>query len=336
MAENDAPAAVDAGSPASTGDVSSSPSSSPDTGASTDSRAIAAQLLGDTEAAAPASPAATPQPDPSAPAGATTDGDDDAAYQALLASGSMPVDRHKAVLTNARNKTRHEVESEYREKYGWVDHLKADRARVENALGLMQALDGPHREQALRTLAQAMGITVAPPPAAPAEPEGPPPPDVRLDDGSEFYSAKQLAKLTQWQQAQFDKRLDAIQQKYDPLVQRQVHLEMRQHADAQAGTTLAQCRAEWPGFPALEGDIKARMTASPSLSLEHAYIQAFAAKGLPALQQQHETDRASQLSRKAAASSAPPSAPRAVTPLQDRDRSTSDITREVAAAAGLM
>ena len=307
--------------------VSSSPSA--DTG-SLDTAAITAQVFseakGDTQAAPPsADPSATPP----TPVAATSDDEADAEYQTLLASGSMPVDRHKAVLTNARNKTRAEVEREYRERYGWADQI--DRARAEHALGLMQALDR-NPEQTLRTIAGAMGINFAPP-AAPKEPEGPPPPDVRLDDGSEFYSAAQLAKLNAWKDAQLEQRFAALSKRFEPWVQKQVHAEMRQQADAEAGSLLTTCRNEWPQFSALEGDIKQRMMADPQLSLDRAYIQAFASKGLPALQAQHETDRASQLSRKAAASAAPPSAPRAVTPLRDRERTTEDLTREVFAAA---
>jgi hypothetical protein len=245
----------------------------------------------------------------------------------------MPVDRHKAVLTNARNKTRAEVEQEYRAKYGWADTF--DRRRAESGLGLLDGLD-KNAEHTLRVLAASYGISLAPPAAAaPAEPEGPPPPDVRLDDGSEFYSAKQLAKLNEWQQQQYDKKIAAIENRFKPFLEKQQLTELREHANAEASTTLAECRAEWASFTMLEGDIKQRMMADPNLTLERAYIRAYAAKGLPALQQQHETDRASQLSRKAAASSAPPSAPRAVTPLRDRDRSTVDIAREVAASAGL-
>jgi hypothetical protein len=335
MSLDNAPAAsTDSVSTASTESVAASPSSSSDTSASTDSRAIAAQLLsGDTESAAPAPQAAEPSDASPTPAAATSGEDDDAQYQALLASGSMPVDRHKAVLTNARNKTRAEVEQEFKAKYGWADTY--DRRRADSGLGLLDGLDR-NAEHTLRVLAASYGISLTPPaPAAPVEPEGPPPPDVRLDDGSEFYSAKQLAKLNEWQQQQFDKKIAAIEGRVKPFLEKQQLTELREHANVEASSTLAECRAQWPSFQALEGDIKQRMVANPQLNLERAYIQAFAAKGLPALQQQHETDRASQLSRKAAASSAPPSAPRAVTPLRDRERSTADITREVAASAGL-
>lgn len=334
MSETDTTAsAPDSGTTGSAA-VSSSPSSpsSSDTGASTDSRSIAASLLsGDTERAAPAPQAADPSASPSTPAAATSGGDDDAEYQQLLASGSMPVDRHKAVLTNARNKTRAEVEQEYRAKYGWADSF--DRQRAEQALGLLQALD-KNPEHALRTLASALGVNFAPPPP-PQAPEGPPAPDVRLDDGSEFYSAKQLQKLHEWKDAQYEQKLQRLEQRYQPLVEERAMTRMREEAQAEAGTTLAECRSSWPSFTALETDIKQRMVADPKLSLERAYIQAFAAKGLPAIQAAHQTDRESQLSRKAAASAAPPSAPRAVTPLRDRDRSTTDIAREAVLAAGL-
>jgi hypothetical protein len=296
-----------------------------------DTRSIAAELLRDTDAgdsttaAPPAAP--TSSEPPSTQVAANSDGADDAEYQNLLASGSMPVHRHQAVLTNARNKTRAEVEAEFRSRYGWVDEQQLDRARVEQATGLMRALEGPHKAHALRTLATALGVDLAPPPA-PKEPEGPPPADLVTADGQEVYSAKQMAKWHDWQQQQYDKKLSAIEARFTPFLQKQQLGELREAANAEAGTTLAECRAQWPQFTALEGDIKARMTADRSLSLERAYIQAFASKGLPALQAQHDTDRASQLQRKAAASSAPPSAPRAVTPLRDRDRDTRSLAAE--------
>jgi len=138
-----------------------------------------------------------------------------------------------------------------------------------------------------------------------------------------------LAKLNEWQQQQYDKKLAAIEARFTPFLQKQHLSELRAHADAEAGTTLAECRSQWPSFGTLEGDIKQRMQADPKLSLERAYIQAFAANGLPAIQQQHATDRASQLQRKQAASSAPPSAPRLVTPVPDRDRPTRDVVAEL-------
>lgn len=332
MADPETTTPVDAGSPASTAEPSSAPSSASELGSSTDSRAIAASLLsGDTEGAAAESRPAESE-SPSQPADAINGDENDPEYLKLLASGaSISVPRHKAVLTNTRNKTRQQVEQEYRAKYGWAENF--DRQRAEHGLGLLSVLEGPNREQAFRTLAHAMGINLAPPP--PSEPEGPPPPDVRLDNGEEFFTAKAWMQREQWLQQQFDRKLADVTKRYDPLIQRQALSDMRQQAHTEAGTLLESCRKEWPQFSALEGDIKQRMAANPQLSLEHAYIQAFAQKGLPALEAQHQTDRASQLSRKAAASAAPPSAPRAVTPVRDRDRSTADIAREVAAAAGL-
>ena len=311
-------------------EAGSSPGSDSVSSPEPDTRSIAAELLRDTDSGdTPAAPPAadTSSEPPSTQVAANSDGADDAEYQNLLASGSMPVHRHQAVLTNARNKTRAEVEAEYRSRYGWVDEQKLDRARVEQATGLMRALEGPHKAHALRTLATALGVDLAPP-AAPTEPDGPPPPDVKLDDGSEFYSAKQLAKLHEWKDAQYEKKLQALEQRYQPLVEERTLNRLRDESKSEASGTLAECRASWPQFTALEGDIKARMTANPTLSLERAYIQAFASKGLPALQAQHDTDRASQLQRKAAASSAPPSAPRAVTPQRDRDRDTRSLAAE--------
>lgn len=245
----------------------------------------------------------------------------------------MPVDRHKAVLTNARNKTRAEVEQQIRAEYAWTQ--KFDRQRAEHGLGLMESLSGPQGEVVLRILAQQMGLDlVKPQSAAPPEPQGPPPADVKLDDGSAFFSATVQEQREQWLMAQFDKKIAALEQRYQPLIHERHMSTLRAEAATEAGHTLTECRAQWPQFGALEGDIKRLMTDDPKLSLERAYIRAFAAKGLPSLQQQHDTDRASQLHRKAAASAAPPSAPRAVTPLRDRDRTSTDIAREEFARLG--
>jgi len=329
------PASTDSVSTASTESVASSASSSSDVSTSTDSRAIAAELLGDTEAAEPAPQAADPSAPPPTPVAATSDGDDDATYQALLASGSMPVDRHKAVLTNARNKTRAEVEQEYRTKFGWAESF--DRQRAEHGLGILSGLEKAP-EQTLRNLATLLGVNLAQQSVAPTEPEGPPPPDVQLADGSEFYSAKQLAKLNEWKDAQYEKKLQAFQEQVMPLLAERQHGRLREQAKAEAGSILGSYRARYKSFTRLEPQIKQLMMADESLSLSEAALlakEADEAAQSADLQARHDTDRASQLSRKAAASSAPPSAPRAVTPLRDRDRSTADITREVAAAAGL-
>jgi len=244
----------------------------------------------------------------------------------------MPVDRHKAVLTNARRKTRDEAEHAARLKYGWVDDLKIDRARTEQAIGLLQALDA-NPEHAIRTLAHAMGVSRTPPPATP-EPDAPPPADVRTENGDEFYSAPQLAKLRAWDEKQLERKLAAVEARVKPLLEERHLSQLRTHAAAEATTTLAECRSSWPQFGALETDIKARMQADPALSLDRAYIKAFAAKGLPDLQRQYETDRAGQLQRKAAASNPGPGAARPVTPLRYSDRSTRDIAAEVFARNG--
>lgn len=332
MADTETAAPLDAGSPASAeASVASSPVS--DVGSSTDSRAIAAQLLGDTEDAAPAPQAADPDPSSQAPAAATSGDEADPVYQNLLASGSMPVDRHKAVLTNARRKAREEYEREVQAKYGWADQF--DRPRAEQGLGLLQALD-TDPQRTLRTLASALGVEFgAPPSPLPAGPEPMPEPDVQLADGSSFYSAPQLSKLMAWKDAQMEKRFESIESQTRPWRERAALAAMKESADQEAGSLLAEHRRD-PEFVTLEPVIKTVMIKAPSVSFKDAVeVAKLIGQHQAQIRQQHETDRASQLSRKAAASSAPPSAPRAVTPLRDRDRSTADIAREVVLAADL-
>lgn len=310
------------------GASSSPPAETPEFPAGTDTRTIAASVFADGQGDTPAAPPpADPSSSPPPPDAATRVGeDDDPEYQNLLASGSMPVDRHKAVLTNARRKTREEVEAAARQRYGWVDDLKVDRAKTEQALGLMRALD-TNPAVALRTLANALGVDLTPP-APPPAPEGPPPPDVRLDDGQEFYSAPQLAKLHAWQEKEFDRKLAAIEERYKPLEQERQLSQMRTHAQTEAGQILAAYRANKRYFKDLEQDIKARMVANPALSLDDAYYLARDAHEDTA-KQASDTDRVSQLQRKAAASNPGPGAARPVTPLRYADRSTRDIAAEV-------
>jgi hypothetical protein len=305
-----------------------SSSSTPDSSGATDTRAIAASVFGDapgeTETAPPVVDPSTPPPPPVA---ARSDDEDDAEYQKLLASGSMPVHRHQAVLTNARKKTRAEVEQEFRARYGWVDERKLDRAQTDQALGLMDALN-KNPEQTLRTIAQALGVSLAPP-TAPAEPEGPPPPDVRLEDGSEFYSAAQLSKLRAWQDAQYDKKLAALEERWKPIEAERHLVKLEKESKNYAGSILNHYRTTRKHFSALESDIKALMIADPTLELPDAYSLALETKLIPQQQAQAATDRASQLTRKAAASSAPPGAARPVTPLKSHERSTRDLAAMV-------
>lgn len=305
----------------------SAPSSESSSSAPEDTRAIAAHVLRESQGAPAASPAVDPSSTPPTPAAARSDGEDDADYLNLLASGSMPVDRHKAVLTNARNKTRAEVEREFQQKYGWADQI--DRTRAEHGLGILNGLD-KNAEQTLRHLASVLGVNLAPPAAQ--EPEGPPPPDVRLEDGSEFYSAKQLSKLRVWQDAQYDKKLEALEKRWKPIEEERVLAKMRETSHAEAGNILQRYRSTRQHFAALENDIKALMVADPNLDLPDAYSLALETKLIPQQLAQASTDRASQLQRKAAASTAPPGSARPVTPQRDRDRDTRDIAREVLTA----
>lgn len=291
-----------------------------------DTRAIAESVFadsGDSPAASPAAPVPVDSPPPAAAISDEFD-ENDPVYQKLLASGSMPVDRHRAAMTNARNKTRAQLEQEYRAKYGWADTF--DRQRAEHGLGILNGLDKAP-EQTLRNLAQLLGVSLTPPAAA--EPEGPPPPDVKLDDGSEFYSAVQLNKLRAWQDAQYDKKLTALEQRWKPIEEERALAKMREHSTAEAGSVLERYRATRKHFRALELDIKALMQADPTLELPDAYSLALETKLIPQQQAQAATDRASQLTRKAAASAPPPGAPRPVVPLRYSERSTRDIASEV-------
>jgi hypothetical protein len=321
MADDQTPSA-DSVSTASSDPVSSSPASE---SSPQDTRSIAESVFADSGEPPAAPPAANVSADAPPPAAATSDAFDenDPIYLKLLASGSMPVDRHQAAMTNARNKAQQKVEQEFRAKYGWADTF--DRQRAEHGLGILNGLE-KDAATTLRNLSTLLGVDLTP--QAPKEPEGPPPPDVKLDDGSEFYSAAQLSKLRAWQDAQYDKKLQALEERWKPIEQERHLAKLEKVAKAEAGDILSRYRATRKHFAALEPDIKALMLADPTLDLPDAYSLALETKLIPQQQAQATTDRASQLQRKAAASMPGPGAARPVTPLRDRDRSTRDIVAE--------
>jgi hypothetical protein len=296
---------------------------------------FADQSSGDSASAPPADTPSTPVPSPDA--ATSVDGAAEAVEASTLARGPIPYDRHQAVVTNTRQKVRAEVEGEWKPKYerlSWAESV--DAAKAQQAIALQTALESmaDDPQTALAFLARKLGVTTdalaAPGPKVDADPA--PEPDIPLEDGTQVYSATATRKLLEWQARQLSKQVDAS---YGPLKHKALLADLRVQAQQQTGQTLAECRKDWELFPALEAEIKQFLIADPSLSLERAYIRAFNGpngwkKQQAATQQAAEEDRASQLTRKHAASDTlRPGAPRAVTPRSDAEKTPREIAAEV-------
>jgi hypothetical protein len=255
-----------------------------------------------------------------------------------LARGPIPYDRHKAVVTNIRNQAE-QAEAGWKAKLEpltWAE--KVDRQRAEQALGLLQSLDAlaDDPQAALAFIARKLGVTQQQ--LAPQQEQAQdqmPEADIPLEGGGSVYSAAQLQKVLEWRDRQLTRQIDAS---YGPLKQEAVLSKLHLQARQETGTVLAECRRDWEMFPALEPDIKKLMTDDKSLSLERAYIRAFNGpngwkKAQAATQQAAEQDRASQLTRKAAAAdSVRPGAARPVTPRSDAEKTEREIAAEVFAS----
>ena len=112
--------------------------------------------------------------------------------------GEPPKERWDDILRHAREKTRREVEQEYRTKYGKYDQFEQDPWRaVQTWLdqAAEHSLYGPHIQQWAQRFGQ------------PAHPSAEPQPDIPVMDGngqilSYTYSATKLKEWHKWNQDQ--------------------------------------------------------------------------------------------------------------------------------------
>jgi len=229
--------------------------------------------------------------------------------------GPIPYDRHEAVLTRARREAREEAEKELRGKFGWAESLTPEdqgtlQWLLKDPAGAIAYLQQKHARS-----------QPAPPPEDP-EPQA----DVRLEDGSTFFSAAQQAKWAEWRERKLEERING---RFGPMLQEAALSKLNAQATSEATQLRQYYHTNFPMFKELESDIKDLMLKHPSLSPEHAYTLVFRDKGLAKQREAWESERAGQLARKAAASVAPPGAAQPGTPRPNRDKSTLEITREV-------
>ena len=228
--------------------------------------------------------------------------------------GPIPYDRFRAVNTRMQEAERRI--KDWQDSYGDVLGLPADHAKqvvsfarqlaqdpVQTAIQLSDQLMthpayGPQMASAAaRWLASRRGQGPAPP--AP-EPE----PDLVAENGQPVYSAARLREWRQWSDAQTEAR---ILQRIAPLeqaarqTQQERHVaEVRQRADAEAGTLLEQARS-WYGFEKHQESVTKAFQAHPAWTLQDAYLHVLHSEILPAMPAQAQAQVVAQLQQKAAA-----------------------------------
>jgi hypothetical protein len=205
--------------------------------------------------------------------------------------GHMPLHRHKAVLTKARNEAKAAVEAvqtqleslKWAQDPGMPDRLKALEIAEANPELFVQVLkQDPRYAKLLNTPAEQPAIPQKPQAAAPALGERPGP-DRQDDQGNIYYSAEQAAALQEWiEQAQeartkalFDERFAPIEKERQEAAHRAEQETMWKGAVDRQKSILTDARATWPLFSELEVAIKADLAKNTTMSLETAYRRAF-------------------------------------------------------------
>ena len=279
-----------------------------------DDIAAFANAEADSSSAPPPAESATPAP-------ATEGSDTNGASVPGTSAGPIPLDRHKAVLENARREAREAAEREYKQRYGWAERYQPDQ--VEQSSRLYAWLNQNPRgfAQWLRSQIGEDG------PAVPAAPEEPPTPDLRAEDGTPVYSAPQLQKYMDWKERQFRSLVEPLQKK---LAAREESDRARQTAwtaKQSASGLLKHAREKWPAFADLEGNILQAMKDNPNLSFHDAYIRVYSAEGPSRLRQQWEAEYQGTLARKQDASTSPPGRPIG-TPKKYTEMDTMDLVKQ--------
>ena len=244
----------------------------------------------------------------------------------LPTSGPIPIDRHKAVVTTQRRKALAE--------YGIEESVQADGtvARnlepqwVRNAVALAQLVEKDPR-RALKIIQSAVGeeATAAPSPPAEKPADDPEPqPDIELTDGRGVYSAQQLREWHQWNRREQKREEQRDQAELKRLVAGQT---------VEARNLVADATKNWPHFAEHKKEIRELLAQVPEDQFTadvvyKAYISVLRDKALPGQRQKWEAERTGQLTRKAAASTVQPGAPRPSTPRPDSELSSRDIVKQ--------
>lgn len=299
--------------PAATETTPSTPASAPSTAAATP------DIRGETEAAwkqaaSADSPSDAPRETPP-PAQPATQADGLAATPAP--DGRLPLARHKAILEETRAKADREI-AELKQRFAWAEKVTPQQA--EQGLALIQWLQRDPGG-ALAFLQQQHERSQPPAPKADPMPE----PDIELENGQRFYTADAAVKLMEWRERQLEAKING---QFAPMLQTVALERLQAQTTAEASQQLAYYHAKFPLFKELEREIKDLCLRDPNLSIEHAYVLAYAEKGRAKERESWEAERAGRLQLKAGAASVIPGRPQPSTPKADRDKSMKEIIAE--------
>jgi hypothetical protein len=203
----------------------------------------------------------------------------------------MPLHRHKAVLTKARNEgiaaaklLQDQLESlKWAQQPDMPDRLKALEIAEANPELFVQVLKQDPRYAKLLTPEQP--VAQQPKPQAPALGDRPGP-DMQAENGGLYYSPEQATALQEWvERANEDRVNKMLEARFAPIEQerkeQQAVKEQQQlfgQARERQSVILTDARSTWPLFNELEAGMKADLAANKTMSLETAYRRAFTAR----------------------------------------------------------
>lgn len=212
----------------------------------------------------------------------------------------IPYSRVKAITESQRKKAQTEFEAKVKEHTDKVAAYEARLKEVENAENIIKSEPEKYLEflptvnpkyKDLIQKAVAAGTIVPPVAAVPATP---PPPNVKLEDGSMTYDTEGLQKYSEWQAAQIEARLEKkYSERFGPMER---EFQKKKDYEAFVATTMPRINAQleaaekWPLFTDNRTDILAALTdkTNPAANLEAAYQRVV----LPKLQANKDTMRA--------------------------------------------
>lgn len=228
-----------------------------------------------------------------APAAVATEADSDPDVPDLsateLAGPTIPVHRHKAVLTKARKQA--EAIQKKLEALAWAesqdtrDKLRAIEVADQNPEVFLRVLSEDPRFQPL--LQQMFGA--APVAEKPATAHGQstdavsdrPQPDVLFPDGSVGFSAQATEKLLAWQTQEFERkfqksledRVGALTGEIKPVLEKHRGQVLFQEAVSRQRVVVENARQKWPGFAQHEAAVRDHLLrpGNENVSLEEAY-----------------------------------------------------------------
>lgn len=260
----------------------------------------------------------TPAPATTEPVAAAGDPDATATTEP---KGTIPADRHKAILENTRRKTAEEVVARVGQEYGPAIQLQ-QQLRTDPVGTLQQlideAMDDPTMGPALLSHAARKLSAKRGQKAQTEEPE----PDLQTADGTLVYSAGQLAKREAWLRAQIQQEIEArtapLQQDLRTRAEERAAEQARQQTTQVVKSRLGQWRAR-PGFTEHEADIAVKQAEYVAQghdswdALAAAYTDIYHEKVVPALHAKNQTNLVRTAVAKARASTDNPAS---VTPTQ--------------------